>query len=502
MVTTPPADGGDADDLPEQFRVRKGKRAEMLAAGVEPYVATFERTHAIAQLRALFPDLSAGEETGERVAVAGRVIFLRNTGKLCFARLRDGDGTEVQAMLSLDRVGDESLAEFKRLVDIGDHLGVRGEVVQSKRGELSVMAEEWLITSKALRPLPVEHRELSDETRVRQRYVDLITRPQARAAARRRVDTTRALRESLHRRGFDEIETPILQTLHGGAAARPFSTHMNAYDIPLYLRIATELFLKRAVVGGMHHVFEIGRVFRNEGVDSTHSPEYSMLEAYSVYSDYHDIARLTRELIQEAALAVMGTLVIERDDGSEQNLSGEWDMVDLYSLVSEAVGDVITPATDQPTLYQLAGKNGIELSADVGPGKAVEELLEELVVPTFTRPTFVLDYPVDTSPLVRQHRSKQDVVEKWDLYIDQTELATGYTELTDAVVQRERLTEQARLAAAGDPEAMALDEDFLRAMEYGLPPLGGMGMGIDRLLMVLTGLGIRETMLFPLVKPE
>ncbi|MCZ7378015.1 lysine--tRNA ligase [Micromonospora sp. WMMC250] len=491
-----------ADDLPEQMKVRREKRDRMLADGIEPYPVGFSRTTTLAQVRARYADLPTDTATGDQVAVTGRVIFVRNTGKLCFATLRDGDGTELQAMLSLDRVGPERLEAWKRLVDLGDHVGVTGEVITSRRGELSVLAEQWEMTAKALRPLPVAHKPLSEEARVRQRYVDLIVRPQAREMVRTRAATVRSLRDSLHGQGFIEVETPMLQLLHGGATARPFVTHSNALNTDLYLRIAPELFLKRAVVGGVDRVFEINRNFRNEGVDSSHSPEFAMLETYQAYGDYDTIGALTRNLVQQAAIAVSGSTVVTHADGREFDLGGEWRSVTLFGVLSEALGEEVTVRTDRTRLVEYADKVGLAVDPKWGPGKLAEELFEELVVPSLQAPTFVRDYPEETSPLTRAHRSEPGLAEKWDLYVLGFELGTGYSELVDPIVQRERLVAQAQLAARGDDEAMRLDEDFLRAMEYGMPPAGGMGMGIDRLLMALTGLGIRETILFPLVRPE
>ncbi|MFC4104398.1 lysine--tRNA ligase [Micromonospora zhanjiangensis] len=495
-----PAD--PADDLPEQMRVRREKRDRMLAEGIEPYPVGYPRTATLAEIRTRYADLPTDTATGDVEAVTGRVIFLRNTGKLCFATLRDGDGTELQAMLSLDKVGRERLDEWKRQIDLGDHVGVTGEVITSRRGELSVLANSWTLTAKALRPLPVAHKPLSEEARVRQRYVDLIVRPLARQTVRDRATVVRSLRDSLHARSFLEVETPMLQLLHGGAAARPFVTHSNALDTDLYLRIAPELYLKRAVVGGIDRVFEINRNFRNEGVDSSHSPEFAMLETYEAYGDYDTMAALTRELVQNAAEAVSGSHVVTHADGTEFDLGGEWSSVTLFGSLSEALGDEVTVRTDRARLVQYAEKVGLSVDPKWGPGKLAEELFEELVVPGLQQPTFVRDYPEETSPLTRAHRSEPGLAEKWDLYVRGFELGTAYSELVDPVVQRDRLLAQARLAARGDDEAMLLDEDFLRAMEYGMPPAGGMGMGIDRLLMALTGLGIRETILFPLVRAE
>lgn len=495
-------DPPEVDDLPEQMRVRREKRARMLQAGRAPYPVEVARDATLREVRDRYPDLPADTSTGDRVAVAGRVIFLRNTGKLCFATLREGDGTELQAMLSLARVGADALDEWKKLVDIGDFVSVVGEVITSKRGELSVLAERWAMAAKALRPLPIAHKPLSEEARVRQRYVDLVVRPQARWTARARAATVRSLRDTMEQHGYVEVETPMLQLLHGGAAARPFVTHSNALDIDLYLRIAPELYLKRCVVGGIERVFEINRNFRNEGVDSSHSPEFAMLEAYQAYADYNTMAQLTQRLVQDAAKAVFGSTVVRHHDGSEHDLGGEWRQISLYGAVSEVLGEPVTPDTPLETLRGFADKHEIAWDAKWSPGKLTEEIFEALVVDQLTAPTFVRDYPVETSPLTRAHRSVPGVAEKWDLYIHGVEVATAYSELVDPVVQRERLVAQSLLAAKGDPEAMRLDEDFLRAIEYGMPPSGGMGMGVDRLLMVLTGLGIRETILFPLVRPE
>ena len=490
------------DDLPEQMKIRRAKREELHKRGIDPYPVELPITHEIADVRAAHVALETDTASGEFVGIAGRIIFSRNTGKLCFATLRAGDGTEIQAMLSLDRVGQEALDAWKELVDLGDQVFVHGEVITSRRGELSVLADEWRMAAKSLRPLPVAHKPLSEEARVRQRYVDLIVRPEAARIARLRVAAVAALREELSRRGFLEVETPMLQTQHGGAAARPFMTHSNALDMDLYLRIAPELFLKRAVVGGLEKVFEINRNFRNEGVDSSHSPEFAMLEVYEAFGNYQTMATLTRELIQQVARSVTGSDVVMRVDGTELDLSGEWPTIDLYESVSTAVGREISPQTSMDVLEDLCAKAEISVAPTWVPGKLVEELFEHHVLPSLDRPTFVMDYPVDTSPLVRAHRSKLGVVEKWDLYVGGVEQATGYSELVDPVVQRERLTAQAALAARGDDEAMRIDDDFLRALEHGMPPSGGMGMGIDRLLMNLTGYGIRETILFPLVKPE
>jgi lysyl-tRNA synthetase, class II len=487
--------------MPDQMQVRLAKRDRLRAAGTDPYPVGFPRTATIAEVRERHPDLEPDAATGERVGVTGRVMLSRVGGKLCFATIRDGTG-EIQVMISLDRAGEQALAAWKADVDLGDHIGVEGEVISSRRGELSVLADSFAITAKSLRPLPEKHKGLSDpESRVRQRYLDLIMNPEARRLAELRASATRALREELHDRGYLEVETPVLQTLHGGANARPFSTHINAYGLELYLRIALELYLKRLVVGGIEKVYEIGRIFRNEGADATHNPEFTMLEAYEAYGDYTTMATLTRELIQAAARAGLGGTIVRRPDGSEHDIGGDWPSRTVHGAVSQALGEEVTPDTSQESLRKLAGRAGVELQPGWNAGQVLLEMYEHLVESRTVTPTFYRDFPVETAPLTRAHRREPRLAEKWDLVAFGTEIATAYTELVDPMEERARLTAQSLLAAGGDPEAMQLDEDFLRALEHGMPPSGGMGMGTDRLLIMLTGAGIRETILFPLVKP-
>lgn len=489
------------DDLPEQMRVRREKVDRLRAGGTDPYPLGFPRTATIAEVRGKYPELEPDTATGEQVGVTGRVILSRIGGKLCFATIRDGSG-DIQVMISLNGVGEERLAAWKSDIDLGDHIGVTGEVITSKRGELSIMADDFAITSKALRPLPEKHAGLAGEQRVRLRYVDLIVNDEARQMARLRSDTIRAIREYLHTSDYLEVETPMLQPIHGGAAARPFVTHINAYDMDLYLRIAIELYLKKLVVGGIEKVFELSRNFRNEGADATHNPEFTMLEAYQAYGDYDTMATLTREIYQAAVVAALGTTVIERD-GVEVDLAGdEWPQVTLYGAVSAAVGEELTTETPIEAVRKIFEARGLEFDPKWGQGRLVQELFEELVEHTLIQPTFVRDYPVETSPLTRQHRDNPKLTEKWDLIGFGTELGTAYSELIDPIEQRRRLTEQSLLAAGGDAEAMQLDEDFLRALEYAMPPTGGVGVGIDRMIMAFTGRNIRDTILFPLVKPE
>ena len=488
------------DDLPEQLRIRREKRAGLIERGIEPYPVSVARTKSLKEIREKYTSLDIDVATGDIESLTGRIIFKRDTGKLCFATLREGDGTELQAMFSLDKIGEEQLDSWKSDIDLGDIVSVTGEIISSKRGELSVLANSWSLAAKSLRPLPNEHKPMSEETRVRMRYVDLIVRPEARAYARLRPTVLRSLRETFHNQDFIEVETPMLQVMHGGAAARPFKSFSNAYDMDLYLRIAPELFLKRCVVGGIERVFEINRNFRNEGADSSHSPEFAMIESYQAYGDWRSIADLTRTLIQNAAMAISGSHVVTHHDGRQANLGGQWKEISLYEAISQGVGENVTALTPIEELKKHATKLGIKIDPKWVTGKLAEEIFEHVAKEQLIEPTFVMGFPVDTSPLVRAHRDLPGVAEKWDLYVDGFELATGYSELIDPVIQRDRLVEQAQLGAKGDLEAMQVDEDFLRAMEFAMPPTGGMGMGIDRLLMSLTGLGIRETIMFPLVK--
>jgi lysyl-tRNA synthetase class 2 len=491
----------DEDDLPEQLRIRREKRAAILSRGGEPYPVSVPRTTSLLEIRNKHKELPIDVSTGIIESVTGRVIFKRDTGKLCFANLREGDGTELQAMFSLDKIGEAQLEIWKSEIDLGDIVSVTGEVITSKRGELSILANSFMLAAKSLRPLPVEHKPLSEESRVRMRYVDLIVRPEARSNARLRPAVMKSLRQTFSSRDFLEVETPMLQVMHGGAAARPFKTFSNAYEMDLFLRIAPELYLKRCVVGGLEKVFEINRNFRNEGADSSHSPEFAMIETYEAYGDWHTMAQLTKNLVQDAAKAVFGSHKVKHHDGRELDLGGDWNQISLFEAISKAVGEKVTGESSIDELKKIATKLGIKLDPKWIKGKIAEEIFEHTAIKTLTAPTFVMGFPIDTSPLVRAHRDTPGVAEKWDLYVEGFELATGYSELIDPVIQRERLVEQAKLGASGDLEAMGLDEDFLKAMEHGMPPMGGMGMGVDRLLMALTGLGIRETILFPLVKP-
>jgi lysyl-tRNA synthetase class 2 len=480
--------------------VRLEKRARMLESGIDPYPVGYPRTASISAVRSEFGALGPDEATGKTVGVTGRVILSRVGGKLCFATLRDGSG-DIQVMVSLAKVGEDALAAWKRDVDLGDHVGVTGEVITSRSGELSVLADSFAVTAKSLRPLPEKHAGLTDpESRVRQRYVDLIVNPRARQLAELRSAVFQSVRSTLVTRGYLEVETPILTPLHGGANARPFTTHYNAYNSRVYLRIALELYLKRLLVGGIEKVFEIGRNFRNEGVDTTHNPEFSMLEAYEAYGDYNTIGELTQTLAQGAAVAAFGSTVITRADGSQHDIGGEWRSLTVHEAIGLALGEEVTPDTERPALIDLCAKADVPLQPGWNRGQVILEMYERLVEKKTVEPTFYRDFPVEVSPLTRQHRTDPRLAERWDLVAFGAELGTGYSELVDPVVQRERLTAQSLLAAGGDPEAMQLDEDFLLALEHAMPPTGGMGMGMDRLLIMLTGENIRETILFPFVR--
>jgi len=500
IVTESPTPALPEIDLPEQMRVRRDKRDRLLAAGKHAHPVAVPRTHSLAEVREQWGHLEQGEETQDVVGIAGRVVFIRNTGKLAFATLQEGVGTRLQVMLSLAEVGEEALADWKAHVDLGDHVFVEGRVISSRSGELSVMASRWEMASKALRPLPVLHKELSEESRVRQRYADLVVRQEARDMVRTKAAALRAIRGVLDEQGYVEVETPVLQLIHGGAAARPFRTHLNAFDQEMVLRIALELNLKKAVVGGVDRVYEMGRIFRNEGVDATHSPEFTMLEVYQAWGDQTSIGALMRDLYLGVADAV-GSRQIETPAGTI-DLDGEWRWLPVYDAVSEVVGETVTIDTPKETLLGYAAAHGVEVDPGLTKDKVFLELVGELVEPDLLQPTFLCDYPAIAQPLARPHREKEGLIEAWDLIIAGVERGTGFSELIDPVIQREVLTNQSLLAAGGDPEAMQIDEDFLRALEYGAPPMGGLGLGVDRLIMLFTGSNIRETILFPHLKPE
>ncbi|WP_128792906.1 MULTISPECIES: bifunctional lysylphosphatidylglycerol synthetase/lysine--tRNA ligase LysX [Streptomyces] len=492
-TTAPAPDTGAAPadpdaGLPDQVRVRHHKLDRLRAEGTDPYpVGVRPPTHALADV-----------PPAEQVTVAGRIMLVRDLGGIVFAVLRDWSGDH---QIALTREGcGAALRRFTADADIGDHITVTGVSGLSDRGEPTVFATAWQLTGKCLRPLPDKRRGLTDpEARVRLRHLDLVTRPSARAVLRARSAAVGALRQGLLSRGYVEVETPVLQQIHGGANARPFTTHSNAYDLDLYLRIAPELYLKRLCVGGLEKVFELGRTFRNEGVSPKHNPEFTMLEAYQAYADYDVMLDLARELIQGAATAAHGAPVARRGT-EEYDISGPWPVKTVYGALSEALGEEIGPGTELLRLHRLCDRASVPYTADDQPADVVLEMYERLVEERTQLPTFYKDFPTAISPLTRQHRSDPRLAERWDLVAFGSELGTAYSELTDPVEQRRRLTEQSLRAAGGDPEAMELDEDFLQALDYAMPPTGGLGLGVDRLVMFLTGLTIRETLPFPLVR--
>lgn len=497
--------GVPAERLPDQVRVRHVKMERIRAAGTDPYpVGIRQRTHTADRLRAAHPVHPPGTRTGAQAALAGRIMLVRDLGGVVFAVLRDWSG-DMQVMLTRDETGPAVMDTFTSQVDFGDHVVVSGEVGTSRSGELSLVVREWQLTGKCLRPLPDKRKGLADpEARVRRRYLDLVASSEARDVVRARSGAVQALRQGLLDRGYLEVETPMLQQIHGGANARPFRTHINAYDLDLYLRIAPELYLKRLCVGGMEKVFEMGRTFRNEGVSYKHNPEFTMLEAYQAFADYDVMLDLARELIQGAATAAFGTPVAHRTgpDGkfAVHDISGPWPVKTMYGAISEALGEEVDADTEEHVLRRLCDRASVPHAPEDTRGDVVLEMYERLVEERTTLPTFYKDFPTDVSPLTRQHREDPRLAERWDLVAFGTELGTAYSELTDPVEQRRRLTAQSLLAAGGDPEAMELDNDFLDALEYAMPPTGGLGIGVDRLVMFLTGLTIRETLPFPLVR--
>lgn len=485
----PPVTEPVAEHVPEQMQHRLTTRRRLLEQGVEPYPANFAPSGTTADV--------VLANRGTTTTVAGRVLAIRDHGGVCFVRLQDWFG-EAQILLDRSVLGADELARFVRVVSLGDHVGFTGRVAPSKLGTPSLHAATWTLTAKALRPPPDKHSGISDpETRVRQRYLDLIANPEARHQLRARSHAIRAVRETLQQHGFLEVETPILQTVHGGANARPFRTHINAYDLELYLRIAPELFLKRLMVGGVDRVFEIGRNFRNEGADATHNPEFTMLEAYQAYADYTVMRQVAEQLVVNAARAVNGHTIVRGVD-----LSEPFRVVTVNEALSEALGEQVTADTTAEQLVAFADRLDIVTAPNWTRGEVLLELYEHLVEHRTVAPTFYCDFPADVSPLTRGHRDDDRLAERWDLVAFGAEIGTAYSELVDPVVQRERLTAQSLLASGGNPEAMELDESFLTALEYAMPPSGGLGMGMDRLVMMLTDTSIRETIAFPLVRPR
>jgi lysyl-tRNA synthetase class 2 len=500
-----PDDGGREPtpfDAPAERTRRLADLDELRALGVDPYPVRFDRDHTLGALREEFGALDPGVETDTIVSVAGRIMLIRRQGKLTFATMRDQSGT-VQLFVSSAEIGVEAHARFDRL-DLGDWVGAVGTVMTTRKGELSVKVREFALLGKALRPLPDKWHGLSDvDTRYRQRYVDLIVNDDARRVFEIRFATVEAIRDSLREHGFVEVETPVLGFELGGATARPFVTHHNALDVDLFLRIATELHLKRLVVGGMERVFEIGRIFRNEGIDTSHNPEFTTLEVYQAFADYHDMMELTESLVVHAArTALDGNTTVSIGD-EVVDLAEPWPRATMVELIRRHVGVDIRPSMSTDDARAVLDGLGLVYEARWGPGRLTHEVYDQLVEPNLVRPTFVLDHPRETSPLARAHRDDPSLVERFEVVANRHELANAFSELTDPIEQRERFEAEAQARAAGDVEAGTVDEDYLRALEYGLPPTGGMGLGIDRLTMLLAGVtSIREVILFPTLRPE
>lgn len=490
---TTPTPAPNPEESGDELRARRLQKLETLRArGVEPYPASFHRTATNAEIVARFDALD-----GQDVVVAGRLVGRRLMGRATFAHLADGSG-RIQLFLREDQLGADAYATFKELVDVGDFVGATGRLMKTRTGEVSVEAREISILGKSLRPLPEKWHGLTDvEKRFRQRYLDLVANPEAARIFRTRSAVVSALRRFLEARGFIEIETPVLQPLYGGALAHPFTTHHRALDRDLFLRIATELYLKRAIVGGLDKVFEVGRVFRNEGIDTTHNPEFTVLESYEAYADYNDVLAMVEEMIPWVAHEVLGTTTVTYA-GQTVDLRPPWRRVTLRDAIREHTGIDVAAHPEAADLYRQVAHLGLEITPTSPRGKIIDELLSAKVEPTLIQPTFILDYPVELSPLAKRSLSNPSVVERFEAYAGGMELANAFSELNDALDQRARFVEQVAARAAGDEEAHVLDEDFLEALEHGMPPTGGLGVGVDRLVMLLTDQqSIREVILFP-----
>jgi len=494
----------DARDLPpvdDPAEVRRAKLDALRARGEEPYKLRFDVTARAAELMRSHADLEPGAETTESVAVAGRIVAIRDQGKVAFLVLRDATG-DIQLFCRVNALGEEAFAALKEL-DLGDWIGATGTVLRTRRGELSIAPDDVVLLSKSLRPLPEKFHGLTDtETRYRQRYVDLIVNPEARDTFAKRFAIVAAIRRYMESQGYLEVETPMLHPIPGGATARPFITHHNALDMDLYLRIAPELYLKRLLVGGFEAVYEINRSFRNEGISVRHNPEFTMLEAYRAFTDLRGMMDLTEGMIRAAATEVLGTLVVTYQ-GETIDLGAPWRRATMIELTSDAAGEDVSFSRSLEELRSLCAAHEVPVEPSWGKGKLITELFEKLVERTLVQPTFVTDYPLETSPLARKKPGEPEITDRFELIITGREFANAFSELVDPVDQRERFAAQMAAKAGGDDEAMGYDEDYLRAMEYGMPPAGGMGIGIDRLVMLLTdSASIRDVLLFPHLRPE
>ncbi len=486
----------------EQEKARRlGSLDALRAVGTNPYPYRFDRSHTLGEIRNEFGALEAGSETDTHVTVAGRILLKRDQGKLIFATVQDRE-TSIQLFVSKAIVGDDAFDAINNL-DLGDWVGATGIVMTTRKGELSIKVDSVVLLSKAVRPLPDKWHGLTDtDTRYRQRYADLIGNEESRRMFAVRHAVIASFRRTLHERGFIEVETPVLHVEAGGAHARPFVTHHNALDMTLYLRIALELHLKRLIVGGMERVFEIGRVFRNEGISTRHNPEFTMMELYQAFADYIDIMDLTEVLFVNAANDATGSSTVLIDDIAV-DLATPWRRVRMIDLVKEATGVEVHPSQPREQLVALAEKHGVKVLPHFGPGKIIEELFEATCEATLREPTFVTGHPVEISPLARVDRNDPHLTERFELFVGGRELANAYSELNDPIEQRLRFEDEQKSKEAGNAEAGTVDEDFLRAMEYGMPPTGGLGIGMDRLVMLIgNAQSIRDVILFPTLRLE
>jgi lysyl-tRNA synthetase, class II len=489
------------EEINELLQVRRDKLDTLREKGVDPFGRKFDRTHTAEEILDRFDELSKEEleEKGERVVIAGRLIAKRKQGKASFAHLQDMSG-RIQIYVRKDRVGEEQYDVFS-IADLGDWLGVEGVVFKTNRGETSVKADSVTFLSKSLRPLPEKFHGLKDvELRYRKRYLDLIMNPEVKDTFITRSRIISAIRRYLNDRGYLEVETPTMHTIPGGAAARPFITHHNALDIDLYMRIAIELHLKRLIVGGMEKVYEIGRVYRNEGISTRHNPEFTMMELYEAYADFHDIMDLTENLITHVAKEVLGSEQVEYD-GQKIDLAKPWARKSMVDLVKEHVGVDFSQKLSDEEARKLAEEHGVEIQPSHTFGHILNEFFEQKVEDKLIQPTFVYGHPVEISPLARKNDEDPRFTDRFELFIVGREHANAFTELNDPIDQRERFEAQLREKAQGNDEAHPMDEDFLEALEYGMPPTGGLGIGIDRLVMLLTdSASIRDVLLFPTMR--
>ncbi|MCD6520742.1 MAG: lysine--tRNA ligase [Anaerolineae bacterium] len=484
----------------ERREQRIAKLERLRELGIEPYPARVHRTHSTAEALEAFQQAPEGQRV--TVRVAGRLMTIRVMGRSTFAHIADGSG-RIQIYLRRDLLGEESYELFRRQVDVGDFIEAEGPLFRTRTGEITVEVHDWRLIAKALRPLPEKWHGLKDvETRYRQRYLDLIANEEVRQIFILRSKIIRAIRRFLDERGFLEVETPILQPIYGGAAARPFTTYHNALDRTLYLRIADELYLKRLIIGGFDKVYEIGHNFRNEGISVKHNPEFTAIEIYQAYADYNDMMRLVEELFSSVAQEVLGTTTITFQ-GHEINLAPPWRRLTMREAILQESGIDIEEHRDYESLWQAAEERGIKLTKQPNWGKLVEKLFAETVEPTLIQPTFITDYPVEISPLAKRKPEAPHLVERFEFFIGGLECGNAFTELNDPLDQRERFLAQRKEAEGGDEEAHPMDEDFLLAMEHGMPPTGGLGFGIDRMVMLFTDqTSIREVILFPQLRSK